>query len=115
MSNDPKVLDKRPVSMSELKAEMNRIEERDGELGYRAGRTMEYIKVFKTLSDDDNESLRKDLEELNVPRLKEVHIVKITDMLPVSVDELNVIIQGYTLTVSKDNLKKIVDTVKKYA
>ena len=92
MSN-PKILSKRPVSMSELDKEMKRIEERDEELGYRAGRTMEYIKAFDTLSMEEYEKAKKELEDLNVPRLKETHIVKIVDFLPGSVDELNVLIQ----------------------
>lgn len=114
MSNNPDILSKRPVSMSELKAEMQKIEKRDGELGYRAGRTMEYIKVFDTLSMEDYEKIKKELEELKVPRLKEKHMVKLIDMLPESVDELNVVLQGYTLTVSKENQNKLVDTIKKY-
>ena len=34
--------------------------------------------------------------------------------MPTSMDELKVIMQGYALPVTNDNLKKIIDAVSKY-
>ena len=110
MSN-PNVIEKKPVSMSELKAELQKIQERDEELGFRAGKTQEYINSFKLLKIEDYEKFKKELEELNIPRLKDDHIVKILDFLPRSVEDLEVLLQGYPITISKDNLKKIVDVI----
>jgi len=107
------ILEKIPVSLSELKSELNTIEKRDGELGFRAGKTKEYVNAFANLSKTAFSDLKKQLEALQVPRLKEDHIVKILDVMPKSVDELNVILQGYTLTVSKENVKSIVDVLNK--
>ena len=55
--------------------------------------------------------LEEKLTKLNVPRLKEQHIHKIIDVLPTTVKDLKVVLQGYTLTVNNDNMKKIADTV----
>jgi len=33
--------------------------------------------------------------------------------MPKSVDELSVVLQGYTLTVSKENMKSIIDVLSK--
>ncbi len=103
------ILEKIPVSLVELKSELNAIEKRDGELGFRAGKTKEYLNSFSTLSKSAYADLKKKIEDLQIPRLKEDHIVKILDVLPKSVDELSVVLQGYSLTVSKENMKNIVD------
>lgn len=107
------VLDKMPVSLTELKSELNAIEKRDGELGFRAGKTKEYVNSFSTLSKTAFNDLKKQIEELQVPRLKDDHIIKILDVMPKTVDDLNVVLQGYTLTVSKDNMKSIIDVLNK--
>ncbi|PIN81266.1 hypothetical protein COV13_01785 [Candidatus Woesearchaeota archaeon CG10_big_fil_rev_8_21_14_0_10_32_9] len=107
------VLEKIPVSLPELKSELTAIEKRDSELGFRAGKTKEYVNAFADLSKTAFSDLKKQLDALQIPRLKEDHIVKILDVRPKSVDELNVVLQGYTLTVSKENMKSIIDVLNK--
>ena len=112
--SDPQILDKQAIGMAELQDEMEKIEERDEELSFRAGRTMEYIKAFENLSVDDYKEIKEEIEDLDVPRLKEKHIIKITDFMPDSVEELRILLDGYTLTVTDDNLEKIVDVLKEH-
>jgi len=107
------VLEKIPVSLTELKSELTAIEKRDGELGFRAGKTKEYVSFFADLSKTAFVDFKKQLEALQIPRLKDDHIVKILDVMPKSVDELSVVLQGYTLTVSKENMKSIIDVLSK--
>ncbi len=108
------VVDKKPLTLSELKAELSKISKRDEEMSFRAGKTQEYVNSFSPLSKTACAELKKKLEELNIPRLKEEHISKIVDLLPSSVEDLSVILQGYALTVSKDNMASIVKAVKEY-
>lgn len=112
--SDPQILDKQAIGMAELHDEMEKIEERDEELSFRAGRTMEYIKAFENLSVEEYEEIKEAIEDLDVPRLKEKHIIKITDFMPDSVEELRILLDGYTLTVTDDNLEKIVDVLKEH-
>ena len=112
---NPKIQDETPISIYDLKRELKSIKKRDEEFGIRAGKTEEYINNFSELTFKDSDALEKELSELDVPRLKDIHIKKIVDLLPVSVKELKVILQGYTLTVSKENMEKIAKVVKKYA
>ncbi len=102
-----------PISISDLKQELEKIKKRDKELNFRAARTEEYLQNFSTLNDPAG--LSKKIEALNIPRLKEQHIIKIIDILPKTVDELRGVLQGYALTVNNENLKKIVDTVNNFA
>ena len=106
------IISEKPVSMAGLKQELEKIKKRDKELNFRALRTEEYLQHFSTLKN--SEELSKNIEALNVPRLKEQHIIKIIDILPQTVDELKVILQGYTITVNNENLKKIIDSVNKF-
>lgn len=107
-----KLISEKPISISELKQELEKIKKRDKELNFRALRTEEYIQHF-TITKDSAE-LAKKLESLEIPRLKETHIIKIIDLLPKTLDELKTILQGYTITVNNENLKKIVETVSKF-
>lgn len=110
---DTQIISEKPVSMSELKNELEKIKKRDKELNFRAARTEEYLQHLVTLKNP--EGLFKSMEDLNVPRLKEQHIIKIMDILPKTIDELKAILQAYTITVSNENLKKIIDVVNKFA
>lgn len=110
---DTQIISEKPVSMSDLKNELEKIKKRDKELNFRAARTEEYLQHLATLKNP--EGLFKNIEDLNIPRLKEQYIIKIVDILPKTVDELKAILQAYTITVSNENLKKIVDVVNKFS
>lgn len=110
----PEIISEKPITITELKQEIDKIQKRDKELNFRVGKTEEYLSHFITLSKAKEDELIKKLEKLNVPRLKDIHITKIVDILPKTVDELKIILQGYTITVNNDNIKKIVDVVKDF-
>ena len=113
MSN-PEIIGKEPITLAELKTQLTNIQKRDGEPSFRAGKTIDYINQFKPLTKKASEELSKKIQDLEVPRLKEEHISKIIDLLPITADELKVILQGYALTVTKENMTKIVNVVKEY-
>jgi len=106
----PKILSEKPISMIELKEEVDKIKKRDKEVGFRTVRTEDYINQF---INKDSAKLLENLKKLDIPRVKDEHIVKIADLLPRSVDDLKMILQGYTITITKENMQKVVDEVKK--
>ncbi|MFC1741023.1 hypothetical protein ACFL3V_00615 [Nanoarchaeota archaeon] len=101
-----------PITMSELKDELKKIKKRDEELNFRAEKTEEYLSQFVDLKDKEAKALIKKLEALDVPRLRPEHIVKLVDILPATIDEVKLVLQGYTITVTKENLKRIADAIK---
>jgi len=107
----PTVLSETPVSMVELKTELDKIKKRDGELNFRANKTEEYLGQFVQNTKKKEAELRKILKNLDISRLKEEHVVKILDLLPTSVEELKIILQGFVVTLTQDNLKKIAKAV----
>jgi DNA-directed RNA polymerase subunit F len=110
----PEIIEKAPISIPLLKEELKNIKKRDGELTFRGGKTEEYLNDFSKLSKKDVEELLDKLGKLDIPRLKEEFMHKIIDLMPTSVAELKVILQGYTLTINNDNLAKIMGVVKNY-
>ena len=110
----PNVLSETPISMVEIKAELERIKKRDGELNFRAGRAEEYLAQFVSQKPKVAEELSKKILELNIPRLKPEHVAKLVDILPITQDEVKMLLQGYTITVSKENMKRVADVVKDY-
>lgn len=100
-----------PLGLAELNLEVEKIKKRDKELSFRTLRTDEYLQQFVR---KDAIKLIESLKKLNISRLKEEHIKKIADLLPKTVDDLKIILQGYTLTVTKENMKQIVDDVNKF-
>ena len=110
----PEVIEKNSMSMTALRDELGKIKKRDGELSFRGNKTEEYLNEFTILKTKNAEELYKKLEGLNIPRLKDTHINKIIDLMPASVDELKVVMQRYSLPITNDNLKKIVDAVSKH-
>ncbi|MEA3430492.1 MAG: hypothetical protein U9R08_04425 [Nanoarchaeota archaeon] len=110
----PEIMSETPIGMAEMKKDLELIKKRDGELNFRANKTEEYLNLFAEMSPKKVEELRNKLNDLNVPRLKPLHIIKIVDLLPETVNDLKVILQGYTLTLNQENMKKILGEVAEY-
>ncbi len=106
------IINETPISMNELKKELEKIKKRDKELNFRATKTEEYLQQISSSKKADE--LYEKLSKLNIPRLKEQHIRKIIDILPTTLRDLKVVLQGYTLTVNNDNIKKIADAIIKF-
>jgi DNA-directed RNA polymerase subunit F len=112
----PQLISEAPISMAELKAKLAEIKKRDSELNFRATKTEDYLNQItdSILSADKTEHLKKKLDELQIPRLKPEHITKIVDILPTTEEQLKLILQGYILSLSAANLKKVVEVVNEY-
>ena len=109
-----KVIEERPISMAELKEELKEIKKRDEELGFRTAKVAEHLDIVKVLKPKDAEEIFNKIEKLNIPRFKDMHIHKIIDLMPGSMVELKNITTGYALTVTNDNLEKILAVISEY-
>ena len=106
---NPTIIEEVPMLLADVKEELEKNKKIDGELNIRAGKTQDYLAPFTTLNLKKAKEMAKKLMDLNIPRVKEQHVFKVVDLMPKTLDELKVILQGYTITVSNDNMKKIVD------
>jgi DNA-directed RNA polymerase subunit F len=109
-----KIIEEKPISMTELKEELKEIKKRDAELSFRTAKVAEQIEVLKIMKPKDAEEISEKIQKLNIPRLKDAHIYKIIDLMPQNIIELKNIIQSYSLTVTNDNLEKILEILAEY-
>lgn len=107
----PEIIEEIPITLNEISVELEEIKKRDNELNFRAGKTEDYLKQIGVDAKKAKE-LQDKLVGLNIPRLKETHIIKIVDIMPHDAEEVKAVLSGYVLTVSQDNLKKIAKIVK---
>ena len=108
------VLEKKAINMVDLKSQLDKIQKRDEELSFRGGRTMDYLSDSVLLKPKQAKELKEKLEALEISRLKEEFIHKIIDTVPSNVDELKVLLQGYTLSITKDDMVKVMGVVKEF-
>jgi DNA-directed RNA polymerase subunit F len=104
-----------PLSISDVRHTLAAIKEKEGELNYRAGKTYEYLEQFAKLDAKEAKKLADELTKLEIPRVKEQHIIKLIDVLPTTAKDVKTVLQGYAVTVTNDNLQKIADVIVKYA
>ena len=110
-----KVIEEKPITMAEVKDELAKVKKKAGELNYRANKTYAYLQEFSKFPLNKSKELIAKIEGLGIPRLKEEHVVKIVDTLPKHPDEVKSLLSGYTITMTKENAKKIADAVASFS
>ena len=111
----PQLLEEKPIMLSMLKEKLAEIKEREKELNFRSNKTDEYLSTLNILPAKKAKELAKKLADAEIPRLKEEYISKIVDLLPNTVNDVKLLFQVSILTLSADNIKKIVELVNEYA
>ena len=71
-----------------------------------------FIKKFTKLKPAEAKELKKKLQELDLIKLNEKHIVKIVDFLPEDSEEVNKIVVDANL--NEDEIKKVLETIKEF-
>ncbi|MDK2850089.1 MAG: DNA-directed polymerase subunit [Candidatus Woesearchaeota archaeon] len=108
------IIKKEPITSAELRKEIDNLKKRDKELNFRAGKVEEYLNETLQIKPEDAIKLKEELISLEIPRLREIHIVKLVDTLPSKPEEVESVLEAYPITISKDNLKKISEVISKY-
>lgn len=111
---NPEFVEEKPVSLADVKTILQHIEKRDVELGYVSAKCKEYLDSVALLPEDKKEALYGKLVGLNLTRLKEEHFIKIVDFLPMSVQELKVVLQAYPLSLPKKDQESIIAVVREF-
>ena len=109
---DMQIISETPINTYKLKKELEMIKKRDNELNFRANKTEEYLNQIATLKNSDE--LFDKIIKLNLPRLKEQQIHKIIDVAPTTVNDLKIVLQGFTITINNEPMKKIVDVINEF-
>jgi DNA-directed RNA polymerase subunit F len=71
-----------------------------------------FIKKFNGLKKEDAKNLRKEIESLELIKIKSEQTVKIVDMLPETKEDLNKIITDVKL--NEDEIGRVLEKIKKF-
>jgi DNA-directed RNA polymerase subunit F len=107
-----KIISETPMNLVEVKEELKKVQKRDQELNFRAQKTVDYLNPVAKLTLKQAGEIKTALEKLKILRLKEVHMQKLIDVLPTAEEDVNVVLQGYTLNLKKEDMKKIAVAIK---
>ena len=111
----PTIIEKKPISIYDVKKTLDKNKkalEKDEEVNFRVEKTIEYTHKIAKVPYKTVDELKKKIEELSIPRLKEKHIAKIIEIMPTTDEEVLSVLKAYPITVSKEDMKKIAKTVK---
>ena len=104
------VLEESAVSLVDLKKSLKSLQA-EAPLSFRAEKTHAYLEGFELYDAKEADALHKKVVALEIPRLKERHIVKIIDIMPKDLDSLRLLLSTETLTIKDEDLKKILDVI----
>ena len=110
----PQFMEEKPLSLVDVKIVLKQIEERDTELNQLSTKSKEYLEQFVKLTPAKKTELHKKMAALSLTRIKEEQIVKIIDFLPMTLNELKVILAAYPLSLPKKDQESIVSTVSEF-
>lgn len=97
------IVEKKPLSM----VEANEYIDKDSGTDIKG-----FIKKFAILKPGKAKELRQKIQNLDLLKIKEEHIIKIIDLMPENAENLNKICSDVSL--DEDETKKILDTIKEF-
>ncbi len=100
------ILERQPLNLNEVKEILEDIEDSDKKEEIKL-----YLKKILKTKPEKTKKIKEDLEKLDLLKIKREHIVKIADLLPGDVVDLNKIFMDVNL--NEDETNKILDTLKK--
>ena len=102
----------KPVSLSEVKSILKKIEKERGEMLYEQKIALEHAHKFAKMPIKKTTDLVKELSKLEF--LQEIHVYKIADILPTTEDDIKTIFAKERMTLGENEIKNILEIVKKY-
>ena len=106
---DIEIIEEKPVTKYEVKEFLDIVKKRDKELSERALKTHDNLLLEKI----DYKKVKEEIEKLQIPRLKDRHVVKIIDIMPKDLESVNALFVGENITLSQENMQKILTAIKK--
>ena len=105
------VTKEKPVTLARA-LEILKERKKMGELEYSQRLTYDYAQKFAELSAEDAEKLVKEL--LEIEKIREHQAVILTDLMPKTKDEVQLIFAKERTSLGEDDIKKILELIDKY-
>ncbi len=95
-------------------AEVKSILSSEKELDFRMQKTLDYLNEFTKLDEKQAKELIEKINSLGFVRLTPNMVVKIVDLLPRSEGELKAVLSQFSITLTKDQLKSLLNVIAEY-
>lgn len=105
-----KVLEEREVTLGEVKRIME-ARASEGELEYEQRKTLEYAQKFAKLSEEKEEKLLEELQEMGLPRRVAITLV---NLMPKTKSGLHAVIMKERLRLKEEDLDEILKKLEEY-
>ena len=102
----------KPVSISEVKHILKKVEKERDELLYEQKIALEHAQKFAKLSIKKTDELVKELKKFEF--LDEINVYKIADLLPQTEEDIKTIFAKERITFGDGEVKKILELIRKY-
>jgi DNA-directed RNA polymerase subunit F len=104
------ILDEKQISMLEAKQILEQ-RKKTGDLVYEQKITLEFLEKVVKISPAKLKTLKEELDKIQI--LKPRHIALIANILPDTLDEVQMLFSKERTNLKKDEVQQIVDAVKK--
>lgn len=107
-----KIIKEQPLLMSEVEEGLGKIKKKDRlpiqEVVY------DFARKFEKINTEKSKKLIEEIKSLEIPRVTELHIYQIANLMPMNLGELRSIFAGTKTTITPENMKSILEIIKKY-
>ena len=110
MISDFEIVEEKFLSLAEVVSMLEKIEEPTE----KQKKSLKHAKTFSKLKKEDSENLRKELEDMELRKLKDKHIAKIINLLPGDIEGLKFVLEDSLTAFTDEELQKILDVVMKF-
>ena len=111
----PQLISETPVGLLTVAHDLEVVQKREKELNFRSEKTNEYTRQFAEIAPKSPERLYTEIEELKIPRLRDVHIHKLIDIMPTTENGVKMILTTYSLAVTKEQIAKLIEVIQKHS
>lgn len=109
-----KIIQEKSLNIYEAKKVLEEVKEQQNELNFRAEKTFDYLQQVSELDEKKAKELFDKLTKLNISRLKEPQINAIINLLPKKEEDVKMILQGYSITLTKEAIEQIISAVAEF-
>jgi DNA-directed RNA polymerase subunit F len=107
-----RIIDTKPIAMPEAKEVMSK-REKEKELNYEQKVALDHLKTFTKLKESD---AKKMIEELSKTlRMSPETVAQIINIMPKTPDEVRLVFAREKFSLKEEELKSILEVVKKYS
>ena len=111
---EAKISEQLPMSCFEVREYLVRLTKESTELGYRAGKVLEYLNSVIEIDTKTHNTLKQALLDLGIARLRERHVVKLLDIVPRDVQTLKGVLSGEALVLKQEEFDQIQQVINEH-